>query len=388
VADPERLRLYRYVTAPEADDYLAIMGAFTSVLLVEWSAQDLVSHGVDLPVELIAVRCRKLAEDGNLLLSPREVRVTSIAEYQSQPTRYTVSALGGRLHREVETFLAVTGGAREVPRELLAVISTGLTGLDPSDAPDALAGAVLTIFGQFQQFAASVTDFYTYIGSVLSRSDLEGDEWAGFKALLIDYLESIVETVRLHAPLIFATLDRLQPEIPAIIERISQGDAVFAALEAASPGGEGTERARGRRLEDWEQMAEWFSGSGARQLRDAAHRAVGSLLASLKRIDAASTSEASLRRQFLKLASWFDRCSPADAHVLAVAAFGAYSARHIAVSLSPEVADAIPATASWWNSPRAPVPVSLRERGDRMPRGRSAVAADHAVQRRRLLEQR
>ncbi|MGP0053066.1 MAG: DUF2397 domain-containing protein [Solirubrobacteraceae bacterium] len=388
MADPERLRLYRYVTAPEAGDYLAIMGVFTSTLLVEWSPQDLVDHGVDLPVEVVAARCRKLEEDGNLLLSPREVRVTSIAEYQSQPVRYTVSALGGRLHREVAAFLSVTGGAREVPRELLAVIADGLAHLDPAGAPESLAATVLTIFGQFQQFAASVTDFYTYIGSVLSRSDLEGEEWSGFKALLIDYLESIVESVRLHAPVISGELDGLLPAVPAIIERINQGDGVFAAPEAANPGGEQAERAQGRRAEDWEQLRDWFSGPGARQLRDAAHRAVGSLLASLKRINAASSSEASLRRHFLKLAGWFDRCDSDDAHVLAVAVFGAYPSRHIAVPLEPDVGDAVPATASWWSAPAAPVPVSLRERGDRTPRGRSAAAADHRVQRRRLLERR
>jgi Protein of unknown function (DUF2397) len=102
VADPERLRLYRYVTAPEADDYLAIMTLFTSALSVEWSPQDLVDHGVNLPVDTVAARCKKLADDGNLLPSPREVRETSITAYQSQPVRYRVSALGGRLRREVE----------------------------------------------------------------------------------------------------------------------------------------------------------------------------------------------------------------------------------------------------------------------------------------------
>ena len=131
MADAGRLRLYAYVTAPEADDYLAVMSAFTQALLVEWSAQDVRDHGVDLPVEVIAARCRYLADNGNLLLSPREIRVTSIAEYQSQPARYSVSALGARLHREVEAFLAVTGGAREVPRELLAMIADELAGLDP-----------------------------------------------------------------------------------------------------------------------------------------------------------------------------------------------------------------------------------------------------------------
>jgi hypothetical protein len=99
VVDPDRLKLHRYVTAPEAADYLAIMDRFTDALFAEWSAQDVIAQGVDLPVDTVVARCRYLADNGNLLLSPREVRVTTIAEYQSQPARYTVSALGARLHR-------------------------------------------------------------------------------------------------------------------------------------------------------------------------------------------------------------------------------------------------------------------------------------------------
>jgi len=43
---------------------------------------------------------------------------------------------------------------------------------------------------------------------------------------------------------------------------------------------------------------------------------------------------------------------------------------------------------SWWRSPSAPVPVALRQRGDRTPRGRSARAADHGHQKRHLLAAR
>jgi len=387
VADPERLKLYRYMAAQEADDYLAIMGRFTDALLAEWSPQDLAGH-LDLPVETIAARCKYLTDNGNLLLSPREVRVTSIAEYQSQPVRYTVSALGARLQREVEAFLAVTGGAREVPRELLALMADGLTRLDPTADVETLAGAVFTIFSQFHTFAASVTDFYTYIGSVLTRSDLDGDEWAGFKHLLLDYLETIVESVRRHTPAITTAFSRLRPELPALVDRLASGDSAFTALEAATPGGESVELARGRTKSDWDQLEAWFIGPGARQLRDAAGRAIGALLASLKRINASATREASLRRHFLKLAGWFDAASPAGAHVLATAAFGLYGARHLGVPLDDDVAESVPGTASWWRSPTAPVPVTLRERGDRKAIGRSAPAADHTQQKERLLASR
>ena len=383
-----RLELYRYLTAPEVEDYVAIMGRFIVGLLAEWSPEDLAEQGLELPVETIAARCRFLAEKGNLIVSPREVRVTSIAEYQSQPVRYTVSALGARLHREVEEFLAATGGAREVPRELLALVAEGLKTLDPASDPEGLAGTIITIFTQFNEFSRSVTDFYTYIGAVLARSDLDGEEWNGFKHLLLDYLESIVESVRRHTPAITGALERLRPELSTILARASESDTSFAALESSSPGGEATERARGRREADWDQLYAWFAGPGARQLRDAAQQAVGTLLVSLKRINAAATKEASLRRHFLKLASWFDSSSPDMCHALATSAFGLYSARHLGMPLDDEIAYTVPATASWWRSPRAPVPVTLRERGERVMRGRTAVAPDHRLQRERLAAER
>jgi uncharacterized protein (TIGR02677 family) len=396
-ADSLRLRLYGYISAPEVDDYLAIMSRFTDALLAEWSSQDLVDRGLDIPVETVEARCRYLADHGNLLISPREVRVTSIAEYQRQPARYAVSALGARLHREVQAFLAATGGAREVPRELLGLVADGLVALadGPGRHPDAadpedLAGVVSTIFGQFYEFSASVTDFYTYIGSVFTRSDLDGDQWMGFKGLLLDYLESIVDSVRRHSPTIEAALVRLEPTLAALLERLGSEDGAFSRLYDASPGAEGMERARGRTRADWDQLAEWFTddrthGSGARQLRAAAGQAVGSLLGNLKRINGASAHETSLRRHFLKLAGWFDAATPEGAHVLFTSAFGLYGARHLGVLLPDEMADAVPATASWWKSPTAPVPISLRERGDRNPRGRTIRVADHRGQKQRLL---
>jgi hypothetical protein len=41
MADPVRLRLYRYLSASEADDYVSIMGLFSDALLADWSARDL-----------------------------------------------------------------------------------------------------------------------------------------------------------------------------------------------------------------------------------------------------------------------------------------------------------------------------------------------------------
>jgi hypothetical protein len=58
------------------------------------------------------------------------------------------------------------------------------------------------------------------------------------------------------------------------------------------------------------------------------------------------------------------------------------------VTLEPAIAEALPATTSWWDAPPAPVPVSIRERGDRNPRGRVVRVPDHGAQKEHLLEAR
>src|SRR5947209_1196716 len=365
------------------------MRLFVGALLADWSAHDLVERGLDLPAAVVEERLRFLEQHGNLLASPREVRVTSIAEYQRQPARYTATSLGIRVHRQVEEVLAAAGGAREVPRELLVAVAhrlTTLAALSPAELaaadPAMVAETVSTLFLQFETFAAAVTDFYSYVGSVVTRADLEDDEWLGFKHLLLDYLETIVQSVARNTPAIRLALDRLTPNIPLVVERATAADPALEALRAATPGGEGVERTRGRSVGDWAELRAWFGAAGDRtsgssQLRAAAVRAVGALLANVKRMNAASSRETSLRRHFLRLAGWFDAATPDEAHVLFTSAFGLYGARHLGVVLDPEVADALPATTSWWQAPAAPVAVSLRERGDRTPRGRIARAVDH-----------
>jgi uncharacterized protein (TIGR02677 family) len=394
--ESERLRLYAYATAPEAGSYVAIMRLFVDALLAEWSAHDLVERGIDLPPAAVDQRLRFLEQNGNLLASPREVRVTSIAEYQRQPARYSATSLGVRVHRQVEAVLEAAGGAREVPRELLAAVAhqlTTLAAMSPAEIaasdPAGMAAVVSTVFLQFESFAGAVTDFYSYVGSVLARADLDDEEWLGFKHLLLDYLETIVESVTRHTSAIRLALDRLEPHIPALVALVDASDPALEALRAASPGGEGVERARGRSVGDWVELRAWFGAagdrtSGSHQLRAAAVRAVGALLANVKRMNAATSRETSLRRHFLRLAGWFDAATPDEAHVLYTSAYALYGARHLGVLLDPDIAEALPATTSWWQAPGAPVAVSIRERGDRNPRGRVTPVADHRVQKQRL----
>ena len=395
----ERLSVYAYLTAPERLEYIAVMRVFCGTLLADLSVPDVLAKlgdqgGID--AETLAARLEKLAGWGNLLRTTHAVRAASIADYQRSRSRYQLSKLGERVQRDADEVLAGADAAREVSSELLALVDRGLGeivelasapgGGDPRQAWERIS----TLFVQFAEFAESVRDFYAYLGQVLARYDLDGAEYQGFKELLLDYVEAITEDVSLRAPRIAAHLDALRPHLPALLARIDAHATGIGALAEALPETR-VQRSRGRDLADWDGLRDWFTDSGGLghgsqvdQLRDATLRALQSLLANAKRMLRSASGEMSRRKDLLRLAAWFDAAEPDEAHDIAVAAFGLYGARHLGVAPDPD--HTVPAYVSWWAGPAVDVPVALRERGSRSPRGRSAAVEDHTEQKRRLLE--
>lgn len=397
----QRLSAYAYLSAPERLEYVAVMRVFCSTLLADLSTPDLLAKlaerggpGAALDAETLARRLEELVRWGNLLRSTHAVKATSIAEYQRSRSRYQLSKLGERVQRDADEVLGGADAAREVSSELLALVDRGLSeiaamaaapgGADPQQALERIS----TLFVQFAEFAESVRDFYAYLGQVLARYDLDSAEYHGFKELLLDYVEAITEDVSFRAPRIAAHLDAVQPHLPALLARIDAHATGIGALTDGLPETR-VQRSRGRDLADWEQLHEWFTVTGARssqvdQLRDATLRALQSLLANAKRMLRSASGEMSRRKDLLRLAAWFDAAEPDEAHDLAVAAFGLYGARHLGIAPDPD--RSVPAYVSWWTGPVVDVPVALRERGSRTPRGRAAAAEDHSEQKLRLME--
>jgi uncharacterized protein (TIGR02677 family) len=391
LADAGRLDLYRYVTVENADDYIAIMRLFTSTMLADLSAAEVVRHladgGVTLSVEDVEARCRKLEEWGNLVRSVRDARVATVADYLRSRSRFQVSKLGGRVHRQVDEILRATEGAREVARELLggmagtlerilAQVASGAVAAEP------LAADVTTVFASQRLFTESVRDFYAYLHHVLSRYDLVGEEYTGFKTLLLEYVDLITADVARHAPAVAAALDRLAPHLDVLLSALATMPTI------TSPDGSATERSPGRTRTDWDELAAWYSGrtnrSGPRQLRNAAEQALAQLLSNAKRMLAAAGTGVSRRADLLRLAGWFVTADTDEAHRLFNAAFGAFPVRHLAIG--PDEPDPrAGALTSWWEADPVDVPVSLRERGDRASRGRTARVPDPGLDREALL---
>ncbi|MGK5496535.1 TIGR02677 family protein [Streptomyces sp. URMC 125] len=399
-----RLDAYAYLSAPERLEHVAIMRVFCGTLLADLAVPDVMAKlreaggpGAGLDADTLTDRLEKLVQWGNLLRSSHTVKASSISEYQRSRSRYQLSKLGERIQRDADGVLAEADAAREVSNELLALVERGLRelaelvtapgGIEPQDGLE----RVSTLFVQFTEFADSVRDFYAYLGQVLARYDLDSAEYQGFKELLLDYVEAITEDVAFRAPRISGALDTLWPHLPGLLARL---DAHAQGLTGLSPQGDGRpetriQRSRGRELADWEGLRGWFSdtdghGSQVDQLRDATLRALQSLLANAKRMLRSATGEMSRRRDLLRLARWFDEAAPQDAHDIAVAAFGLYGARHLGIP--PATDEVVPAATSWWTGPVVEVPVALRERGSRAPRGRTSSAEDHSAQKQRLRE--
>ncbi len=389
-ADRARNGLFRYLTADESADYLAIMDLFSATLLTDLSAvevtTELAGRGLAIDRDAAEARCRQLVAWGNLVPSLRDAKVSTVAEYIRSRSRYQVSKLGGLLHREAVAILHASDGAREVARELLGQIVQSLDRIlamlerRETDA-DALAGEVTTVFGNQRLFTDSVRDFYAYLAGILSRYDLGGEEYAQFKELLLVYIDLITADVNRHAPAVAHRIGLVLKLIDPLL------DALARLPGLTLPDGTPVERAQGRTSSDWEQLASWYDAihgaSGPEQLRAAAGQALGQLITNAKRLLDSSGRGFSRRADFLRLARWFSAADDDGAHRLYAAAFGAYPSRHLL--FGPDEPDPrVGPTTSWWDSDPVHVPLSLRERGDRAMRGRSSRVPDPTADRLRL----
>lgn len=405
---PVRLKLYTYLQVPERRTYLAIMRLFTSTLLADLSASE-VSNALrrveqerqidpgESDVDIVLTRLRKLVEWGNLVHGRRETIAASIAEFQTGSMRYQVSKLAVRVQRDVDELLRVPEGAREVSRELLPAVQRGLRQIGESlsqaisseqrepgsraarRAREILAEQVTTLFLQHAELAATVRDFYAYLGQVLTRHHLAPEEISGFRNLLVEYIQLVVEDVLRYTP---AVAEELAGRLGA-----ARGELLRLLGRSEDRLGAAVERARGRSDADWQELTDWFvdrpgSPSQVTALREATARAIGSLLATVKRATAGGGLLPSRRGELLNLASWFHAADEAQADRLYAAAFGLYSARNL---LPAPEHDGDDEHTPWRDGPACDVLVSVRTRGDRGARGRTSRIVEDPMTEQTLL---
>lgn len=416
-ADPDpldnagsRLRMYAYLAVPEyAHTYFAIMRVFSASLMADLSATDVatalaaferagwIDPGESKTTKVID-RLDRLTKWGNLTLGRRETNARSIAEFSQGSIRYQVNKLALRIHREAEAVLKVPLGAREVSREMLPAIQRGLQAIRDSVAKlyttehrsgpasaevtalrSELSEQVTTLFLQHDELANTVRDFYAYVGQVVARHDLNPQEIAGLRGLLVEYIQRVVDDVLRHTVPIVEALTRLKPLLPDLLLFLAPADEL----------GDEVERARGRTEEDWLGLADWFvSRSGkisqVEALRNATTKAIGSLLSNVKRATGGAGVSPGQRRALIGLAQRFNESTIEEAHGLYDEAFGLCSARHW--HLAPEADETFPIT-QWRDGSKTRLMVVTSGQVDRSARGGTSKMVENPLGRELALEE-
>ena len=394
-----RVEVFAYVT--ESPEYRSILGIFAGTFFAELTPDEvtgrLAAIGVDLPVETVTQRLESLRNWGNLDVSASVGAVSTVADYYRRRNRYLITRVGQEVHDLVEGVLAQVDDVRDISLGRLDVLTTALEALLRLDAatadPGALADAVRAVFDPHRAFAAEITQFFAAINQWQARYDLDEGEFAFFSEVLVGYVGERLESLERRARPIGVLLDALTPRIPLLVERARDGLAARVAdaglVDVRVRAGHGSS------MSDWDNLIAWFRGRPGHTSRIAtlgrdAVDAVRTLTQNLTRLSRSGLGGSSRRADYLRLAAWFAEASrdrPADLPRLAAAAFGLFPCRHLG-TVPGDDGNPVAPTTSWWDAPSAPIPVSLRERGDTINRGRSTQVVDRSRERAYLLARR
>jgi len=390
--------LFRHVVAEEWADYRAIMGIFAGTFFSEFTPEEvagrLALEGHALEIGTVGDRLESLRRWGNLTVSSAVGNPSSLADYYKRRNRYLITRPGQEVHQVVEGVLSKVDEVRDVTtgrlRALLDALAR-LVELDPERAdPRILADAVGAVFDPHEAFTTEITQFFAAINQWQSRYDLSPDELRFFAEILVGYVGERLDEIERAARPIGQHLDRLSERFSVLVERTHRGLASRVDEAGLSASIAVTHRP-GTRIEDWRHLCSWFLNRPGRRSRietltREAIAAVRTLTLNLTRISRSGLGAASRRADFLRLARIFEHSQPALHPRIAAAAFGIGATNHFGVPAA-DADDPVPTHTSWWSAPRAPVPVSIRERGDTTNRGRVSPIVDRR-QERELLRRR
>jgi len=376
---------------------------FADTFFTEFSPHDVVIALRDTDVEIadsvVADRLESLRGWGNLSASTSVGNPASLDDYYKRRHRYLITRAGqevydmveGVLHRIDDVSDVQAGRLRDLHRALEQLIALCERGLDRIE-PDAVVDAVRAVFDPHESFSTEITQFFASINQWQTRFDLEAEEITFFAEVLVGYVsEQLVEIERMARP-IANTLRTLSPHIEQVVQHARSGLA--ARVEDAGLADTVSVRyPSGSQSSDWNHLMRWFgAGLDGQSRLDALTRqalaAVRTLTGNLTRLSRVGAGVASRRRDFVKLARFIDVADSQDqVQLLLAASFGLYPSRHLGM-LAEDADDPVATTTAWQKAPRANVPISLRERGERVQRGGFSRVRNRAAEREQLRMQR
>lgn len=391
-------RVVAYLTAPESDEYIAVMAVLEGEVTDRTPAEitsRLRSIGIQLDQKIIETRLDKLVAWG--AASPRAdaSQLRRYADLLARNRRYTATPTGRQVHRFYNSYLAGTPAMREIPLPSLNRIVNSLSALVRLLASSGRSTATTTSSARIEaQIAEHVGIAFTShddidaalvgaedgLAGLADRFDLDDERTAELKTILVDYATHIAAELDQGSARARAYLDGLLPQAQTLVEALlAASDAkeliAFGALAAS----------RGGRVEDWEGLRRWFDPQDGRAARFSLRlvQALPGMHANLRRLHS-SSGAATTRAHAIQLAR---ACAdPTYGTQIWQAALGDHSWRKLAGTADDE--EVVRATTSWRDGPGVALPELLRTTGRTGARGPAATARDDTATREAKLRER
>ena len=398
--DAHRVRLlFRYLGGEEWAEYRAILAVFADTFFTEFSPHEVQARlaEVRLSEEVVRDRLDRLRRWGNLTVSTDAGNPTSLEDYNRRRHRYLITPAGQQVFDLTERMLVSINEVADPQAGRLSDLRVHLQLLADHAATgyrdlgrEGTTAAVRAAFDIHERFAEELTGFFRHLAQWQSRYDLSADEVHVLASFIVGYVSEQLEQIeRLQWP-ISRCLEQIMPHLDALLSSVDSGLAERVG-EAALADTFTARRLRGSERDDWHLLSRWFVDAPGRPARlsqrtDQALAAVRTLTSNLSRLSRLGTATSSRRADFLRLAGFFDTAvAPHEAHDIACAALGLGSCRH-AGTLAADADDPAPTTTPWSSAPRAEVPISLRERGERTQRGNTTPVRDRSGEHRIIRE--
>lgn len=398
--DDHRVRyLFRYLGGEEWAEYRAILAVFADTFFTEFSPEEVQARlmGIHLSADVVKDRLDRLRQWGNLMVSTDAGNPTSLEDYNRRRHRYLITSAGQQVFDLTERLLdsiddvadPQAGRLSDLAARLQLLVDHAPSGFRDLSIDDTTA-AVRAVFDTHERFAEELTGFFRQLAQWHSRYDLSADEVQLLATVIVGYVsEQLAQIERLQRP-IARSLEQILPTLGQLLPKVDAGLAERVD-EAGLAGTFSARRVRGSARDDWQLLSGWFSDAPGRparlsQLTNQALAAVRTLTANLSRLSRLGSATTSRRADFLRLAAYLDAAAtPAEEHDLVAAALGLGSCRHAGM-LAGDADDPVPTATPWASAPRASVPVSLRERGERGQRGHTTPLRDRSSEQRAIRE--
>jgi uncharacterized protein (TIGR02677 family) len=395
------LKVFSYLTAPNADRYVQIIELFVEHrrrfglrlsprdLLAMW--QDAAPHTVPSADELI-LALDQLYEWEVVDRQADTGRAGSTAEFKRARNTYDITAAGEASWEAAQRVLTLERRVASLGQQRLRRIAATLDELaavvqqEPVDGQRA-EHLLLTLRAEIAETVQGISAFMRELGEVMTLGErLEREPFLAYKARVVDHLQHFDPVQReTHARFVVAarTVEARLPQLVAAI--VAAGGQVAGYRQAP----EQADRLRAEALrEQWRQAHDWLVGHGEttpwEQLRRTINGAVDWLLDTWNRMAAEQSGRLDRSSDYRHLAALLVE-DPERGPELFHLAFGLSPARHLLVPDPDEDQHSNPAARSWWSVPGLVMDRTLRQPSSRGHAGRTPRIPD-TDQARRLAQ--